>query len=840
MAGRAMGGDPARAGDEPIHQNGAASPARLKALEPSLSDTFTARLYWAGPGQEFDPERSLSSVLDAAADRQRVRFDLPPGAGDVERIRFEPGAGTGYMHLYRAAILGSGPPGPVLWELTSVSEIAANAVLSGMRLSTALIGEVLLIESGAAAIELRLPGAPFALDGAGMAVEIEFDHPKSTDFLIAKDGFLAERDGLLERIRRLESRLADLQGAREELEMIRRSRVWRLAERLRVLFYVRLLGLVPPLQKALLGLTRRRLNAGGAAPAAPGARPAPLPGERPYDRWRKAHALTPARRAEIMREIEGFTRKPRISVVMPVYNADPAFLEAAIASVQAQLYENWELCIVDDRSSRDETLDVLRALNEPRIKVRYLAKNKNIAGATNEAIRMAGGEYFALMDNDDEMSPEALYQVVRAINASDPELVYTDEDFIDHDGRYVNPHFKPDFSPDLLLSHNYITHLLVVGRGLLERIGPLDSAYDGAQDYDLVLRATEATDRIVHLPRVLYHWRMSASSTSFDADAKPQALDSARRALQAALDRRGIDAVVRDGNIPHFFRVKRAIPQKDPPLVSVIIPFRDKPELLRMCLGSILEKSTYACFEVIGISNNSEGVSTFSAMREFEKRDPRIRFYEHNIPFSFSKLINFGASKARGEHLLLLNNDIEILSWDWIEAMLEHSQRAEVGVVGAKLYYPDNTVQHAGIIIGIGGYAGHAHKHFDSFGTGYFNRLHVIQNVSAVTGACMMVKRSVFEEVGGFDEESFGVACNDVDFCLRVKEKGYLNVFTPYAEAYHHESLSRGYEDTPEKQARFDREKAHFSVRHENILRQGDPYYNPNLSLDTESFDIRI
>jgi len=333
---------------------------------------------------------------------------------------------------------------------------------------------------------------------------------------------------------------------------------------------------------------------------------------------------------------------------------------------------------------------------------------------------------------------------------------------------------------------------------------------------------------------------MSASSTSFDADAKPQALDSARRALQAALDRRGIDAVVRDGNIPHFFRVKRAIPQDHPPLVSIVIPFRDKPELLRMCLGSILEKSTYAHFEIIGISNNSEGVSTFEAMREFEQRDQRVRFFEHNIPFSFSRLVNYGASKANGEHLLLLNNDIEILSWDWIEAMLEHSQRPEVGVVGAKLYYPDNTVQHAGIIVGIGGYAGHAHKHFDSFGTGYFNRLHVIQNVSAVTGACMMVKKRVFDEVGGFDEERFGVACNDVDFCLRVMEKGYLNVFTPYAEAYHHESLSRGYEDTPEKQERFSREKARFAARHEDIIRHGDPYYNPNLSLDTESFDIRL
>jgi len=332
---------------------------------------------------------------------------------------------------------------------------------------------------------------------------------------------------------------------------------------------------------------------------------------------------------------------------------------------------------------------------------------------------------------------------------------------------------------------------------------------------------------------------MSPHSTSFDADAKPGALAASQAAIKDALRRRHIRAEVRNANQPHFYRVKPELPAEQP-LVSIIIPFRDKPGLLKTCIESILEKSSYQNYEIVGISNGSELPETFDLMKRLGQRDQRVRFSECNDPFNFSHLVNYGASQAKGSHLIILNNDIEVISWDWIESMLEYSQQSDVGVVGCKLYYPDNTIQHAGIIVGIGGYAGHAHKNFQAGRFGYFNRLHVLQDVSAVTGACMMVKTTIFNEVGGFDEDHLGVACNDVDFCLRVREKGYWNVFTPYAELYHYESKSRGYEDTVGKKARFEREKAWFRQRHAAVLKRGDPFYNPNLSLDAEDFRKRI
>ncbi len=353
-----------------------------------------------------------------------------------------------------------------------------------------------------------------------------------------------------------------------------------------------------------------------------------------------------------------------------------------------------------------------------------------------------------------------------------------------------------------------------------------------------MLRASELARRIHHIPKILYHWRMSPQSTSYASTIKPAAERNALRALEGALARRGIHGVVERTNLPHYFRVRREI--TGAPRVSIVIPFKDQPRLLRQCIESILEKSTYSHFEIIGVSNNSQSSETFALMQALAQRDARVRFYEYNEPFVFSSIVNFGVSKANGEHVLLLNNDIEVISWDWLEAMLEHSQRPEVGVVGAKLYYPNDTVQHAGIIIGLGGYAAHSHKHFFSNANGYFNRLNVIQNVSAVTGACLMVKREIYDRLQGFDEPHLGVAYNDVDFCLRVRELGYVNVFTPYAELYHHESISRGYEDTPEKQQRFEREKAYFRTRHAAILEQGDPYYNPNLTPDREDFGIRL
>lgn len=781
-------------------------------------------------------DRRVEAAAVYSSGRQLVTFSLAglvPGA----RLVWYPGCGEGFMRLHGMALRRTAAgDAQVLWSMDDPAAFAATADLAGMNFSTSILGSVFVIQRADACLTWVPAGSA---DVSDCVLEVEFESAKGADYLVARDGFLRERELLVSQVRDLEERVAGLEADREELRLIKRSRVWRAAEVLRVFVYVRLLGAFPAVQRRVLALSRRdgRALSDGRAGV-----PADAIGRDPhaaYRAWRERHAPGQAGQELARRRIAGFAHRPQVSLLMPVYNVDPEWLERAIDSVRVQWYENWELCIVNDCSTRQDMLEYLGSVHDPKIKIRHLRKNKNISGATNEAARMASGEYFALMDNDDELSPDALYEMISAVNAHDADLLYSDEDFIDIDGQLINPHFKPDFSVDLLLSHNYITHLLMMRRSLFEKIGGFNSECDGAQDYDLVLRATETTNRIFHVPKVLYHWRMSEQSTSMDADSKPAALAAAHRALEDALARREVKAEVLDANIPHFFRIKRALLEDPPALVSIVIPFRDKPELLRMCVGSILERTTYSDFEVVGVSNNSEGLSTFEAMRELEARDPRVRFVEHNIPFSFSRLVNFGVSKARGRHVVLLNNDIEILSWEWLQAMLEHSQRPEVGAVGAKLYYPDNTIQHAGIVVGIGGYAGHAHKHFDGNATGYFNRLNVVQDVSAVTGACLMVKRGLFLDAGGFDEEHFGVACNDVDFCLRLAARGLLNVFTPYAEAYHHESLSRGYEDTPEKIARFNSEKEFFAARHARILAAGDPYYNVNLSLDTESFDFR-
>lgn len=539
----------------------------------------------------------------------------------------------------------------------------------------------------------------------------------------------------------------------------------------------------------------------------------------------------------IQEEIAAFDQQPLISLVMPVYNVDPKWLEKALKSVEAQWYENWELCIADDKSTNESTIAYIESISNPKIKVTRLQENLNISGASNAALQSAQGEYIMLMDNDDEITPDALYEVVKCINDTNADFIYSDEDFISPEGEYINPHFKPDFSPDLLLSHNYITHLSCFKRTLLDEVGHFNPAYDGAQDYELFLRLTEKASTIQHIPKVLYHWRMLESSTSLNSEAKPEALERGKQLLEETLRRRGIDGSVEYGNMHHYFRVRYTI--KNNPLVSIVIPFKDKPELLEMCINSILEKSTYTNYEIIGISNNSEEESTFTCMTELESKDPRVKFYEYNVPFNYAQINNHAVDTyAKGEHILLLNNDIEIISPDWIEAMLEHSQRAEIGCVGAKLYYPDDTVQHAGIIIGLGGYAGHSHKHYPRENPGYFNRLNVIQNVSAVTAACLMIEKRIYHEVDGMDEVNFKVAYNDVDFCLRVMEAGYYNLFTPYAQMYHHESVSRGYETTPEKIARFQTEKEALYARHNTILDNGDPYYNPNLNHDKEDFSL--
>jgi len=795
-------------------------------------------------------------AIDPARERQTFRFRLAAEdlvQGSLDLVLDYPGErpADGFVHFYRLMLRTVDANGAqaVAVDLAGAAAIADACPLNDIRWRDSRLGEVFVITGPRPRLTLR-----FATPGTmtGGQLEVGMGAPRSLDYAVAYDGFVAEENALIDRIRELEHALKREQNAVEklraykaEIDEIKRSKVWRLTAAYRDLVYERLLVNFPGMRQRLLYLTRegparswqllkRKLAGGGTVTERPvTTTPAPArPVARYYD-----YRFTDERRAAVLAGLGELRRRPLVSIVMPVYNVDPRWLRSAIESVEQQLYGNWELCIVDDASTREATIAFLKTLRHPRVRVRFLDRNLNIAGATNEAIRFSRGEYLAFLDNDDCLTPDALYEAVRAIDETGADLVYSDEDFIDLDGHYCQPHFKPDHSPDLLLSHNYITHLVVVEKRLVEAAGLMRDRCNGAQDYDLMLRVTEQARQIHHIPRVLYHWRKSETSTSYSAAAKPGALLSARLALEDTLVRRGIDGEVLDEKVPFFFRVRRRI--VDAPLVSIVIPFRDKPDLLRLCVGSIIERSTWTNYEIVAISNNSQSSETWAAVDALAARSEAFRCIECNEEFNFSRLVNFGAAQARGDYLLILNNDIEVISWDWIEAMLEHAQRPEVGAVGAKLYYPNDSVQHAGIILGLGGYAGHSHKLAPASAPGYFNRLNVIQDVSAVTGACLMVARETFERVGGFDETSFKVAYNDVDFCLRLRELGLFNIFTPYAELYHHESISRGYEDSEAKQQRFDGEKQRLKARHGWILEHGDPFYNPNLTQDHEDFSIR-
>jgi len=541
----------------------------------------------------------------------------------------------------------------------------------------------------------------------------------------------------------------------------------------------------------------------------------------------------------VKKQIMQFKYRPKISIIMPVYNVEEKWLKTAIDSVINQLYTNWELCIVDDASTVKHIKDTLNtyAIKDRRIKVGFQNSNQGVSSTSNKAVQAASGEYLALMDHDDELTPNALYEIAKVINRENADIIYSDEDLVNPDGIFLHSHFKPDFSPDLLLAHNYITHFLVFKKTLFHEIGGFRSNFDGAQDYDLILRLSEKSDKIYHIPMVLYHWRQLPTSVSINPESKSTAVKAGQDALKETLDRRGIQGKVEKINSLGFYLVRRRLSNHS--LITIIIPFKDKSQLLTTCIDSILNKTSFQNYEIVCINNNSTEQKTFDVMNHLQKSDNRLRFVDYNIPFNFSKINNFGVSLAKGDHVVLMNNDIEIISSDWIDVLLEHSQREEVGAVGGKLYYPDDTIQHAGVIVGIGGNAGHSHKYFRRNENGYLYRLRCVQNISAVTGALLMVKRKLFEEIGGLDEEYFSIALNDIDFCLKLRREGYLNVFTPHCEAYHHESASRGYEDTPEKKARFKTETGYLRERWKDIFEKGDPYYNINLTLEREDFSVR-
>ncbi|WP_288130895.1 glycosyltransferase [Microbulbifer sp.] len=545
----------------------------------------------------------------------------------------------------------------------------------------------------------------------------------------------------------------------------------------------------------------------------------------------------------VLQQLSALSIKPRISVVVPVFNPPIQHLESCLESVLAQSYPHWQLCIANDASTDPTVAETLQhyAQRDRRIQWVQRSENGHICAASNSALSLADGDYVALLDHDDCLFEHALLEVASTVQANpDAELLYSDEDFIDEDGRRFAPHYKPDWNPALALSHNYVTHLAVYRRSLIEAVGGFreGAGVEGAQDYDLLLRCSArvraGVGSIVHIPKVLYHWRAHEGSTALGSDQKSYTSMAGQRALQDYLDAAGTAGRAEATDDDNLYRV--AYPLEWEPLVSLLIPTRDMLAVVRPCVESILTQSTYRNFEILILDNQSAEPETLEWFRLIQQQDRRVRVLAYDQPFNYSAINNFGVACARGEILGLVNNDIEVITPGWIEELTSLAIQPENGCVGALLYYPDDTVQHAGVILGLGGYAAHSHRGSPRGSQGYFNRLKVRQNLSAVTGACLFVRKSVYEQVGGLDE-AYTVAYNDVDFCLRVQAAGYLNVFTPFAELYHHESKSRGQEDTPEKIARFDEEKARLADRWGALL-QRDPFYNPNLTHAREDFSL--
>jgi len=563
-----------------------------------------------------------------------------------------------------------------------------------------------------------------------------------------------------------------------------------------------------------------------------------LKGERlQYKTWIENHVATKAE-LELQKNYE-FEYRPLISILIPTYKTPKHLLVETIDSVLNQSYSNWELCIADGNSEEsyiNEMLDEY-ARNDKRIKVKYLDENKGIAGNTQECYYMATGDYIGLFDHDDLLEPNALFEVVKAVNEDRTiDFIYTDEDKINEKSDYrFDPHFKQDFAIDTFRSYNYICHFSVFRKDLMAKINGFRDGFNGSQDYDIILRATEVAENVHHIPKILYSWRVHSGSTAGNPKNKMYCYDSAKKALDEELKRKGIKGKAKDGKYIGTYEIDYEIIGN--PKVSILIPTKDHIDDLDRTIKSVLNKTDYKNYEIIVIENNSEQKETFEYYEKIQKLDADIKVVTWEKGFNYSGINNFGAKYATGELLLLLNNDVEVINKEWLTKMVSLAQREDVGCVGAKLYYPDGTIQHGGIIVGLGGAAAHAHRGFNHKEYGYFLRLGITHNLSAVTGACLMVKKSVFDEVGGLDE-SFEVAYNDVDFCLRVLETGRVNVWTPYAELYHYESKSRGVDDLATNK-RFQGEFKRFRERYEDFLEKGDPYYNKNLTLDREDFSLK-
>jgi len=532
----------------------------------------------------------------------------------------------------------------------------------------------------------------------------------------------------------------------------------------------------------------------------------------------------------------------KFSIILPTYNTDPIYLRECIDSVLQQTHKNWELCIADDASTNADTISTLEsyAKKHANIKLTLLSKNGHISKSSNAALNMVTSEYVLLLDHDDTLPAHTLSFFAKTITDNPMATVlYGDEDKIDEQGNRHQPHFKPDWNPDLLLSQNYICHPVVYKTSVLKKIGGFRVGVEGSQDHDLLLRATAGltANEVIHLPFILYHWRVIENSTASNASAKSYTTDAGIEAIKYFLEQSGHNATVDKGKYPNTYKINWALPTNHP-LVSLVIPTRDGYDILKQCLESIYDKTSYKNFEIIVVDNQTTCEKTLGLFKEYADTKANFSVLKWDKPFNYSAINNFAVSQTKGEVVGLVNNDIEVINDDWLSEMVSHALRPEVGCVGAKLYYPNDTIQHAGVILGIGGVAGHSHKYFHKSEPGYITRLHLVQNMSAVTAACLLVRKSVFEEVGGLNENDLTVAFNDVDFCLKVHTAGYRNLFTPWAELYHHESISRGEEDTPEKVARFNKESEYMKDKWNKLL-CNDTAYNPNLSNTHENFSLR-
>ncbi len=546
--------------------------------------------------------------------------------------------------------------------------------------------------------------------------------------------------------------------------------------------------------------------------------------------------ITPKQRAD--EEARVFDKSIKFSILVPLYNTPKKFLVEMIKSVQNQTYKNWQLCLADGSDEQHSYVgEYVKSLKDDKISYQKLTKNGGISENTNACLRMANGDWIALFDHDDLLHPSALYEMMTAICERDADFVYTDEvTFVGKTSNITVYNFKPDFSPDTLRSYNYICHFTAFSKELMESVGVFNPECDGSQDYDMILRLTEKAKNIVHIQKALYFWRSHAGSVASDFSVKPYVFDAAKKAISDHLERIGLEGEVIDAISPTTYKINYKL--KGEPLISIIIPNKDHTDDLELCLSSIYGKSTYKNFEILVVENNSTEKETFTYYEEAQKKYNNLKVITWDKGFNYSAINNFAANSAKGEYVLLLNNDIEVITPNWLEEMLMFAQRPDVGAVGAKLYYPDDTIQHAGAIIGIGGVAGHSHKFYPRDSFGFMARTVISQNLSACTAACLLIRRDAFDKVGGLDEE-YAVAFNDMDFCMKLRDAGYLIVFTPFAEFYHYESKSRGYEDTPEKIKRFEKEVLRFQSKWGKELVAGDPYYNPNLTLRTEDFTLK-